>query len=37
MTGKEYRTATKLVRGGLNRSAHKETSEALYFNIWFCL
>ena len=24
MTSKEYRTATKLVRGGLNRSAHQE-------------
>ena len=27
--------ATKLVRGGLNRSAHGETSEALYFNSGF--
>ena len=35
MTGKEYRTATKLVRGGLNRSAHQETSEALYLTSGF--
>ena len=35
MTGKEYRTATKLVRGGLKRSAHQETSEALYLTSGF--
>ena len=35
MIGKEYRTATKLVRGGLNRSAHQETSEALYLTSGF--
>jgi O-succinylhomoserine sulfhydrylase len=35
MTGKEYRTATKLVRGGLSRSAHQETSEALYLTSGF--
>jgi len=29
---KEWRLATKLVRGGLRRSQHKETSEALYLN-----
>ena len=36
MHGKEYRIATKLVRGGLNRSAHQETSEALYLTSGFC-
>tara|TARA_E500000178_G_scaffold174438_1_gene173556 strand:+ start:324 stop:872 length:549 start_codon:yes stop_codon:yes gene_type:complete len=35
MTGTEYRIATKLVRGGFNRSAHKETSEALYLTSGF--
>jgi len=30
-----YRTATRLVRGGLNRSQFKETSEALYMNSGF--
>ena len=35
MADKEYRTATKLVRGGLNRSAHQETSEALYLTSGF--
>ena len=35
MTDKEYSTATKLVRGGLNRSAHQETSEALYLTSGF--
>jgi O-succinylhomoserine sulfhydrylase len=29
---KEWRLATRLVRGGLTRSQHKETSEALYLN-----
>ena len=29
---KEWRLATRLVRGGLRRSQHKETSEALYLN-----
>ena len=28
----DWRLATRLVRGGLNRSQHKETSEALYLN-----
>ena len=32
---KSWGDATKLVRGGLNRSEHGETSEALYFNSGF--
>ncbi|MDB2324386.1 O-succinylhomoserine sulfhydrylase [Alphaproteobacteria bacterium] len=31
----EYRTATNLVRGGLNRSGNRETSEALYMTSGF--
>lgn len=31
-----WRLRTKLVRGGLNRSAHGETSEALYLTSGFC-
>ena len=29
MTPKEYRTATKFVRGGVMRSANQETAEAV--------
>lgn len=32
---KEYRPATKLVRGGLTRSQHKETSEAIFMTSGF--
>lgn len=32
---KSYRLATQLIRGGLNRSAHKETAEALYLTSGF--
>ena len=35
MTRKEYRTATKLVRGGVKRSANQETAEALYMTSGF--
>ena len=35
MTSKEYRTATKLVRGGVKRSANQETAEALYMTSGF--
>ena len=35
MTHKEYRTATKLVRGGVERSANQETAEALYMTSGF--
>ena len=35
MTRKEYRTATKLVRGGVMRSANQETAEALYMTSGF--
>ncbi len=31
----DYRQATKLVRGGLNRSANRETAEALYMSSGF--
>ncbi|MGI9482178.1 MAG: PLP-dependent transferase, partial [Hyphomicrobiales bacterium] len=34
-TQKEWREATKLVRGGLERSHHGETSEAIYMNSGF--
>ena len=30
----QYRNQTKLVRGGLNRSKHGETSEAIFMNFW---
>jgi len=33
---KNWRDATKLVRGGLKRSQHGETSEALYLTSGFC-
>ena len=35
MTGKGYQIATKLVRGGQNRSENQETSEALYMTSGF--
>ncbi len=35
MTPKEYRTATKFVRGGVMRSANQETAEALYMTSGF--
>ena len=35
MTRKEYHTATKLVRGGVKRSANQETAEALYMTSGF--
>ena len=35
MTGKGYQIATKLVRGGQNRSENRETSEALYMTSGF--
>ena len=35
MTHKEYRTATKLVRSGVKRSANQETPEALYMTSGF--
>ena len=35
MNRKEYRAATKLVRGGVKRSAHQETAEALFMTSGF--
>ena len=35
MTRKEYRTATKLVRGGVEHLANQETAEALYMTSGF--
>ena len=35
MNRKEYRAATKLVRGGVERSAHQETAEALFMTSGF--
>ena len=32
-----YRTATRLVHGGIQRSQHGETAEALYLTLGLCL